>query len=78
MFEWAWVLSAMWYLGVLIYREDNQMKRKTITVLDYSSARVFQYFVKINVHSEDFIQFKGHRLKDVEWMEHQISNIITN
>jgi len=54
------------------------MKRKTITVLDYSSARVFQYSVKINVHSEEFIKFKGHRLKDVEWMEHQISNIITN
>ena len=53
--------------------------KKTITVLDYSSARVFQYSVKINVHSEDFITFKGHRLKDVEWMEHQINmNQITN
>jgi hypothetical protein len=30
------------------------------------------------VHSEEFIKFKGHRLKDVEWMEHQISNVITN
>jgi hypothetical protein len=53
------------------------MKKKTITVLDYSSARVFQYTVKINVHSEKFITFKGHRLKDVEWMEHQIGTIIT-
>jgi len=53
------------------------MKRKTITVLDYSSARVFQYSVKINIHSEEFIQFKGHRLKDVEWMEHQFHAVIT-
>ena len=53
------------------------MKKKTITVLDYEVNRVFQYRVKINVHSEKFITFKGHRLKDVEWMEHQISNIIT-
>ena len=53
------------------------MKKKTITVLDYEVGRVFQYRVKINIHSEEFIQFKGHRLKDVEWMEHQIGNVIT-
>ena len=52
--------------------------KKTITVLDYEVGRVFQYRVKINIHSEEFIQFKGHRLKDVEWMEHQIGNVITN
>ena len=54
------------------------MKKKTITVLDYETSRVYQYKVKINVHSEHFIVFKGHKLSSVEWMEHQISNIITN
>jgi len=51
---------------------------KWITVLDYSSGRVFQYRVSINKHAEEFITFKGHRLKDVEWMEHNDSRLITN
>jgi len=54
------------------------MKRKTITVLDYTTSRVYQYRVKINIHSEKFITFKGHSLSNVEWMEHQISSVITN
>ena len=51
---------------------------KWITVLDYSSGRVFQYRVSINKHAEEYIIFKKHRLKDVEWMEHQFHAIITN
>ena len=54
------------------------MKKKTITVLDYEAGRVFQYRVKINIHCEEYITFKGHRLSNVEWMEHQIGNVITN
>ena len=54
------------------------MKKKWITVLDYSSGRVFQYQVSINKHAEDYIVFKKHRLKDVEWMEHSDSRLITN
>ena len=51
---------------------------KWITVLDYSSGRVFQYRVSINKHAEEYIIFKKHRLKDVEWMEHSDSKLITN
>jgi len=53
------------------------MKKKWITVLDYSSGRVYQYQVTINKHAEEYIAFKGHRLSNVEWMEHQFHAIIT-
>jgi len=54
------------------------MSKKWITVLDYETSRVYQYQVSINKHSEDFIVFKGHRLSNVEWMEHQTATPITN
>jgi len=53
------------------------MNKKWITVLDYETSRVYQYQVSINKHAEEFITFKGHRLKDVEWMEHSDSRLIT-
>ena len=54
------------------------MNKKWITVLDYETSRVYQYQVSINKHAEDFIVFKGHRLSNVEWMEHQTGKPITN
>ena len=54
------------------------MNKKWITVLDYETSRVYQYQVSINKHAEDFIVFKGHRLSNVEWMEHQTAKLITN
>ena len=54
------------------------MKKKYITVLDYETSRVFQYKVPIKIHSRDFITMKGHRLANVEWMEHQTPKLITN
>jgi hypothetical protein len=54
------------------------MKKKYITVLDYETSRVFQYKVPIKIHSQDFITMKGHRLANVEWMEHNIGNFVTN
>jgi hypothetical protein len=54
------------------------MKKKWITVLDYETSRVYQYRVTINKHAEEFIIFKGHRLSNIEWMEHNDSRLITN
>jgi len=54
------------------------MKKKWITVLDYETSRVYQYKVAIHKHAEDYITFKGHRLSNVEWMEHQNNTPITN
>ena len=51
--------------------------KKCITVLDYETSRVYQYQVAINKHAEEYITFKGHRLSNVEWMEHQFHAIIT-
>ena len=53
------------------------MKKKWITVLDYETSRVYQYQVSINKHAEEFIAFKGHRLSNIEWMEHNDSRLIT-
>ena len=55
----------------------KEMKKKWITVLDYETSRVYQYQVTINKHAEEYIAFKGHRLSNVEWMEHQFHSIIT-
>ena len=54
------------------------MNKKWITVLDYETSRVYQYRVAINKHAEEFIIFKGHRLSNIEWMEHSDSRLITN
>ena len=56
----------------------KEMKKKWITVLDYETSRVYQYQVSINKHAEEYITFKGHRLSNVEWMEHQFHKPITN
>ena len=52
------------------------MNKKWITVLDYETSRVYQYQVSINKHAEQFITFKGHKLSNVEWMEHQTPSVI--
>ena len=55
------------------------MKKKYITVLDYETSRVFQYKVPIKIHSQDYIvRVKKHNLTNVEWMEHNIGNFVTN
>ena len=64
-------------LRELITKEINNMKKKCITVLDYETGRVYQYQVSINKHAEEYITFKGHRLSNVEWMEHNDSRLIT-
>ena len=60
------------------------MKIKTakyITVLDFEIGKVIQYKIKdwnIDYEScEDFIDRKGHRLSNCEWMVHD-SEVITN
>ena len=64
-------------LKELITKEINNMKKKCITVLDYETGRVYQYQVSINKHAEEYITFKGHRLSNIEWMEHNDSRLIT-
>ena len=64
-------------LRELITKEINNMKKKCITVLDYETGRVYQYQVSINKHAEEYITFKGHRLSNIEWMEHDDSRLIT-
>ena len=64
-------------LKELITKEINNMKKKCITVLDYETSRVYQYQVSINKHAEEYITFKGHRLSNIEWMEHDDSRLIT-
>ena len=64
-------------LKELITKEINNMKKKCITVLDYETGRVYQYQVSINKHAEEYITFKGHRLSNIEWMEHDDSRLIT-
>ena len=65
-------------LRKLITKEINNMKKKCITVLDYETGRVYQYKVTINKHAEEYIAFKGHKLSNIEWMEHNDSRLITN
>ena len=64
-------------LRELITKEINNMKKKCITVLDYETGRVYQYQVSINKYADEYIAFKGHRLSNVEWMEHNDSRLIT-
>ena len=61
------------------------MKNKYITVLDFEIARIFQYKVDKNdipigvtIHEwyEDFLMDKGHRLSNIEWMEHDIKEFV--
>ena len=59
-------------------KKNKEMKKKCITVLDYETGRVYQYQVSINKHAEEYITFKGHRLSNIEWMEHNDSRLITN
>ena len=66
------------------------MKKKTakyITVLDYETGIVFQYGISDvgtwnwnpeNESCEDFLTNVGHRLKDCEWMVHEVAGVIKN
>ena len=50
---------------------------KYITVLDFEVGRVFQYKVKSKDDNyERFITDKGHRLSNIEWMAHEIAEIL--
>ena len=53
---------------------------KYITVLDFEIGRVIQYKVKDwdidNESCDEFINSKGHRLSNCEWMVHENGNII--
>ena len=57
--------------------------KKYITVLDFEAQRVFQYKLKEPHRNEDgvvdheeFISNKGHRLSNIEWMAHEIAEIL--
>ena len=53
---------------------------KYITVLDFAVGKIYQYKVEaLNQHEEFelFIDYQGHRLKDVEWMVTDNNEIIT-
>ena len=61
------------------------MDNKYITVLDFEIARIFQYKIDENdipigvtIHEwyEDFLMEKGHRLSNIEWMEHDDNRVI--
>ena len=61
------------------------MNSKYITVLDFEIARIFQYKIDENdipigvtIHEwyEDFLMDKGHRLSNIEWMEHDIKEFV--
>jgi len=47
-------------------------------VLDYEANRVFQYKVPVRIHAEDFIKRVKKHSSNVEWMEHNIGNVVTN
>jgi hypothetical protein len=50
---------------------------KYITVLDFEVGRVFQYKIKSKDDNyERFITDKGHRLSNIEWMAHEIAEIL--
>jgi len=60
------------------------MKGKYITVLDFEIGRVFQYeFLEHWEENEDsdniewyLTTVKGHRLNNIEWMAHDIKEIV--
>ena len=58
------------------------MERHYITVLDFTDGKVYQYEVGASIlSSEDYeawLDQKGHKLSNIEWMLHKGSEIITN
>lgn len=59
---------------------EKQKWAKYITVLDFNIGRIFQYKIKDwdidNESCEEFIDSKGHRLSDCEWMVHEEPRVI--
>ena len=67
------------------------MKSKYITVLDFEIGRVFQYKLKdfgddymfvdkdmpTNEELENILTDIGHNLSNIEWMSHDIAQVIT-
>ena len=51
-----------------------------ITVLDHTDAKVYQYKVKGDVFKdyETWLDQRGHKLSNIEWMLHKDSGVITN
>jgi hypothetical protein len=58
------------------------MDNKYITVLDFEVERIFQYELKKTLVSfdicpyEEYIIEKGHNLNNIEWMVHDIKEIV--
>ena len=57
------------------------MKSKYITILDFEVGRIFQYKLPKtqpfqDVGYEEFIINKGHNLNNIEWMAHDIKEIV--
>ena len=58
--------------------------KKYITVLDFEVGRVFQYEIPIilselaiqNEDYEHYLTEKGHNLSNIEWMEHDIGELV--
>ena len=61
-------------------QEEKVETAKYITVLDFEVGRVIQYKVKDwdidNESCDEFINSKGHRLSNCEWMVHENGDII--
>ena len=55
----------------------NMKDNKYITVLDFEIGRVFQYKIhETRKDYEEIIMNKGHRLGNIEWMVHDIKEIV--
>ena len=54
---------------------------KYITVLDFTVGRIFQYKIENwdvdNESCDEFINSKGHRLSNCEWMVHEEPRMVT-
>jgi hypothetical protein len=67
------------------WKETNKIATmKYITVLDFEVGRIFQYEIGEEPHRnedgvidhEEFLANEGHRMKDCEWMVHDIKEIV--
>ena len=54
---------------------------KYVTVLDFEIGRIFQYKIEdwdiSNKSCDEFVNIKGHRLSNCEWMVHEEPRVIT-
>ena len=65
-------------------RQQELIERmKYITVLDFEIGRIFQYKIKEMFYDKDgfceyenFLIEKGHKMNNIEWMVHDIKEIV--